>query len=330
MVPMIAIQTSAVRSESYDFTYLLEKVSSAEFCQEPFRHIEIYNFLAEEHFHAVTTSKQVRISRVDSSEDLINTLFDKGYEAIAFPGCTTSVYDYLNWLRGNSNYENIETCGGFGITFRLNDPQDNILAELGKFLKSTDFKMLLEDKFGLTRPTTIDGGLQKYLHGYEISPHPDIRKKALTYMLNINPSDNSENLDIHTHYLTFKPHKRFIGEFWRYNEEYDRCWLPWEWCDTVKRQQRNNSIVIFAPSWNTLHAVKLNYDHLQTQRTQFYGNLWYEEISFSPIMPQYYQFELQSHPEPRVRTRKSILKSYAKKVLPSYVRKLLSPIGRLW
>ena len=28
----------------------------------------------------------------------------------------------------------------------------------------------------------------------------------------------------------------------------------------------------------TLHAVKLNYDHLKYQRNQIYGNLWYEEI----------------------------------------------------
>lgn len=78
-------------------------------------------------------------------------------------------------------------------------------------------------------------------------------------------------------YLTFKQEKWFVQEFWRHNKDYDRCWLPWEWCNTVKQQRRNNSIVIFSPSYDTLHAIKLNYDHLQTQRTQFYGNLWYKE-----------------------------------------------------
>jgi hypothetical protein len=184
---------------------------------------------------------------------------------------------------------------------------------------------LLEDKFSITRPTSIETGLQKYLQGYEISPHPDIRKKALTYMLNVNPSTHSEELDIHTHYLTFKPQKRFISEFWHYNEDHDRCWVPWEWCDTFKRQCLNNSIVIFSPSWDTLHAVKLNYNHLETQRTQFYGNLWYND---SPPLrkPQYSDFIIKSSAEPTLTTRKSRIKSYVKKFpyVKKYVKKFIS------
>lgn len=40
----------------------------------------------------------------------------------------------------------------------------------------------------------------------------------------------------------------------------------------------NNSMVIFHPDNNppTLHAIRLNYNHLKYQRTQIYGNLMYK------------------------------------------------------
>ena len=297
------------------FEYMLEKIASAEFCQEPFEHVEIFDFLSEEHFNAVIASSQVALPEANDSNALIDFLLNAGYEPIPFPGCTASIRDYLSWLKGRAGHENHEVCEGFGMALRLKAPKDRILVELSQFFQSSIFKEMLEGKFGIARPTQVDTGLQKYLQGYEISPHPDIRKKALTYMLNINPCSHSEALDIHTHYLTFKPQKRFISEFWRYNDNFDRCWVPWEWCNTVKQQRRNNSIVIFSPSWDTLHAIKLKYDHLQTQRTQFYGNLWYEN-TFNLPMPQYYQFDLQASAPPKLKTRKSILKSYVRKLFP--------------
>ena len=36
-------------------------------------------------------------------------------------------------------------------------------------------------------------------------------------------------------------------------------------------------MVLFAPGDDTLHAVKSAYNHLLTQRTQLYGNLWWNE-----------------------------------------------------
>ncbi|WP_013322312.1 hypothetical protein [Gloeothece verrucosa] len=299
------------------FTYLLDKIASAEFRQEPFKHLEIFDFLSEEHFNAVINASQIAIAKANDTKSLIDTLIEQGYEIIAFPGCTTSVKAYLKWLKGQSGYTNVETCEGFGLAFRLKTPQNNILKQLREFFHSEEFKNTLREKFNITRPTKYDAGLQKYLQGYEISPHPDIRSKALTYMLNVNPSVNSEDLDIHTHYLTLKPKKRFIGEFWRYNEDYDRCWVPWEWCDTVKQQTKNNSIVIFAPSWDTLHAVKLNYDHLATQRTQYYGNLWYTDMPTQGPMPDYQQFEIQGRlkPQPGSETTLQMLKRYAKSLI---------------
>lgn len=34
---------------------------------------------------------------------------------------------------------------------------------------------------------------------------------------------------------------------------------------------------MFAPNDDTMNGVKANYDHLLTQRTQLYGNLWFQE-----------------------------------------------------
>jgi hypothetical protein len=37
-------------------------------------------------------------------------------------------------------------------------------------------------------------------------------------------------------------------------------------------------MVIFAPGNDTMHGVKAAYDHLVSQRTQLYGNLWFKEV----------------------------------------------------
>lgn len=310
-------------SGSEKYYYLLDKIVSAKFSEEPFRHLEILDFLSEEHFNSVITSPQVAIPEAHDTENLINLLLKKGYEPIGFPGCTTSVSHYLNWLKGKSDHTNQIQCEGQGMALRLQSPQHETIIELNRFFRSDIFKQVLEKKFGIIKPTDCDTGLQKYLTGYEISPHPDIRKKALTYMLNVNPSRNSEDMDIHTHYLIFKPHKQFIREFWRYNRDLDTFWVPWEWCNTIKQQRRNNSIVIFAPTWNTLHAVKLKYNHLETQRTQFYGNLWYKDARLP--QPSYEQFEIKGKPIPRAHLGwksqlKSGIKSSGKRLLNLFRR----------
>ena len=44
------------------------------------------------------------------------------------------------------------------------------------------------------------------------------------------------------------------------------------------RQSNSRQIIIvlsFSPNHDTMHAVKADYDHLNSQRTQLYGNLWY-------------------------------------------------------
>lgn len=266
------------------FDYLLEKVSKAEMSDVPFPHIEITDFLAKEHFEEIVRERQIAIDSVSDTDNLLDTLEANGYQIINIAGGITSKRQYLDWLQGFKD-ESVHaeaatlqvgiTTEGFGVVCRLTRYDSSILKELTDFFMSDRLKNLLVDKFGIESEVHVDAGIQKYLHGYEISPHPDTRNKALTWMLNINPSDESESMNFHTQYMKLKDQWRFISEFWRYNQDVDRCWLPWDWCETIKQQTRNNSIVLFRPSDDTIHAVKANYDHLKSQRTLAYGNLWY-------------------------------------------------------
>ena len=62
---------------------------------------------------------------------------------------------------------------------------------------------------------------------------------------------------------------------WKTETKSDRGWVPWEWCETIKTVSRNNTMVIFSPTHESLHAVRLDYPHLDFQRTQIYGNMKY-------------------------------------------------------
>ncbi|HVJ18611.1 MAG TPA: hypothetical protein VM686_24490 [Polyangiaceae bacterium] len=258
-----------------EFGYLIEKIERAEFRQDPFRFVLIDDFLSREHFDQIVSLEQIRRPVAKSTEVLVSDLLNSGYKVQHFPGCTTSVKDYLACYNSKKWPTDKGLLEGYGLTFRMHEYRAPLLARLVEFLNTPEFQVALERKFGIERPCYVETAIQKYLHGYEISPHPDIRKKAATYMLNINTSAESEKVDIHTHLLTFRPERRYLYDFWRHNPEVDRCWVPWDWCETKLETRTNNSIVLFAPSDDTLHAVKLAYDHLAFQRTQVYGNLWY-------------------------------------------------------
>ncbi|HKX78530.1 MAG TPA: hypothetical protein VJM34_08425 [Novosphingobium sp.] len=266
-----------------EFAYILDKIRDADFSDDPFRHVIIDEFLSPEHFAAVTSAPEVSRKRYGETEEMLNDLLSSGYKVQEFPGCITSVPDYLKFVRDNEMKGSlVEGYGhglleGYGMTLRLMQYQSPILEGLIAFLNTEEFRGVIADKFGVTNPTYPDTSIQKYLTGYEISPHPDTRKKALTYMLNINTDRESEDLAIHTYLLEFAPERKYVYDLWRHNLQLDRCWVPWSWCEPRKQTNRNNSIVIFRPSDDTLHAVKLNYDHLKFQRTQVYGNLWYHE-----------------------------------------------------
>jgi hypothetical protein len=172
------------------------------------------------------------------------------------------------------------TCEGFGVALRLFQTKTKIITDVLDFFSSAEFNSAIANRFRIDiEECNIDGGIQKYLDGYEISPHPDIRRKAATFMVNINPNPKSEECEHHTHYLELISSRKYIYEFWEGNSQVDRAWLPWSWAKSCMTQSANNSIVIFSPTNTSLHAVKANYDHLCFQRTQLYGNIWYKEAN---------------------------------------------------
>jgi len=279
------------------FTYLMEKIRAHQFDSVPFRHLEVLDFFNEKHFAEITTSPEVALRPFTDDTSLIEGLKEHGFAPISFPGTTDNIGAYLKWHAGRRPHDNVDTCEGVGITFRLMSAGSPLLEDLNAFFNSDPFLDCVAEKFDIDRGKTyVDNGLQKYLDGYEISPHPDIRRKALTYMINVNPGANSENENIHTHYLEFDAPYRYVGDYWKYNPGTDCCWVPWEWCRTVKRQTQNNSFVMFSPSPETLHAVRARYDHLPAQRTQFYGNLWYTENP-QLMKPHWADFVITPTPE---------------------------------
>lgn len=260
--------------ETYD--YLLDKVAEAQISTDPFPHVSVENFLAETDFKELVTSAEIDLPPATTNASLFASLDAAGYQAIEFPGCTKSRTEYIAWLEEAVRPRDTHAaCEGKGMALRCSKPSSREVKALDAFFRSDDFRKLLLAKFGVTGPVTMDCGLQKYLNGYEISPHPDIRQKALTWMFNANPGEDSECSDFHTNYMTFADEWDFVRRFWQEQPAAETCWVPWDWCRTQKRQTANNSLVIFAPRYDTLHAVRARYDHLPSQRTQFYGNLWY-------------------------------------------------------
>lgn len=263
-----------------EFNYIIEKIDKTSFIEKPFKYLYIENFLSQEHFDLITKDNQINLEKQPDTETLVAVLLAKDYKPVVFPGCTTDIKEYLKWFNSERQerfkYDLLE---GFGISFRIQKYHNDTINNLIEFLNSDNFHNFLKDKFKKTRPTRIETAIQKYMSGYEISPHPDVRKKCLTYMLNVNTDKQSEQIDIHTHFLEFTDRYKKLYDYWKENVNTDRCWVPWVWCDSKFKQIKNNSITIFAPDNNTLHGVKLDYDHCQFQRTQIYGNLWYTDYT---------------------------------------------------
>ena len=248
-----------------DFTYLIEKIYSADFTEQPFKFIYVEDFFTEDHFSRITNCKQIRVPEFKSTEEMCSRLTDEfKYKPQPFPGCTTSVKSYIEWYnnkdvgKGVANQDLLE---GYGVAFRLKYYEDKILEELVDFFNSQAWHKCIKKKFKKTGETGVDTAIQKYVSGYEISPHPDIRRKCATYMININTHDEAEDLGLHTHFMDFQDDRKWIFEEWKTNTSKDTCWVPWDWAKTSFEHSKNNSITMFAPDYNTLHAVKLDYDH---------------------------------------------------------------------
>lgn len=267
-----------------NFDYILEKIENAKFTKFPFLHIIIDDFLSQDHINLITNDKQIHPAKMSENNELYDNLIENNWKIQKFPGCATNWGEYLKDLArtkvdNNTKYKTNEPIQSIGITFRLKSYQNETIKQLMQFLNSNRFHKALKNKFKIIEQTKIISAIQKNLSGYEISPHADIRQKCLTYLLNINKNDKIDKLDCHTCLLEFKNEYKFVQDLWEKNKHINRCWVPWEWCNVVKTTNKNNSMIMFHPDNKpaTLHAIKLNYNHLTFQRTQIYGNLMYKK-----------------------------------------------------
>ena len=258
-----------------EFKYLSEKILAAEFNILPFKHLLIEDFLSADHLTMLVGDAQIHFDETESTEDLIHQLNRKGYKIQPFPGCTSDIGEYLHYYNAGKfpSGRKGTPIESYGITYRLASHHNPNIAALVDYMNGPEFKTTLETKFGITKRTNIITAIQKNLSYYEISPHPDVREKALTYLLNVNKDESIDNEAIHTRLCVFKEEWDFVKEYWKNNPHKNRCWVPWDWCETKFVTNKNNSIVLFAPALDTLHGVKMIYDHNKFQRTQLYGNL---------------------------------------------------------
>lgn len=304
------------------FNYIIEKIKDAPFETEPFKHLLINKFFKDEHFKQIITDTQIKRPIADNTRNLIDDLISNGYQIQPFAGSVMSVDDYIEFLDDRSKFnpkllkgQGTSILSGYGMTMRLSDINSTFLAELYEFLNSNEFVSCLLEKFKIDGGVRVETAYQKNLTGYNLSPHPDMRDKALTYMANIYTEKESSKQNFHTHFMKFKPEYRYIYDFWKYNDNIERCWVPWEWCETYSLTSENNAISIFKPEHDTLHAVDINYDHLHEQRNQVYGNLWYQQP------PDVFKSRFGQLNIAATHTQKSIEHSPVKELAKSILRK---------
>lgn len=268
------------------FNYLLEKIMDAKPTENPFQLVYIEDFLNTEDLEEVLHSREIFIERQNTTRELVQEILNnRGYCLRRFPGAVQDVDLYLEYLQtGIPKHSPLvyqDKLSGYGLVATLKSPTTNVIQELVDFSNSNNFFYSVANKLGIsTEDLYHESYIQKYLKGYELAPHPDSRVKAATYMLNLN---NSINNSIHTNYMVFKPEYEWVESWWDHHPEAERVVVPWSWCTTCWTQTKNNSIVLFKTSNRSLHSVKLDYDHLNHQRTQLYGNLWDRSMMMTPL-----------------------------------------------
>ena len=241
-----------------EFSYLAKSVEAAAFHTDPFKHITLQRFLSPEHFQRVITAKQVNYKHFSIIREAMDTMLADGYSPQEFPGCITDVDEYVAFIEGAAKFKTaiVEGYGrgvieGYGLTLRLNRYNKEFLQELIDYLNESEFQKAITEKFGITDTVSIETAVQKNMNKYEISPHCDTRRKALTYLINIYTDAECEKEQMHTHLLKPVPNYEYLLSFWKYNMDVDPVWIPWTWCQTTKQTITNNSITIFKPSYDT-------------------------------------------------------------------------------
>ena len=231
--------------------YILKKIEDAVIIEKPFPHIIIPNLLEDDNLTNIIDNIEI---------DNLNEI-EKKYTKVHYPGAKST----------NEKLTNRPT--GIGLVYALKEEYSKNNIELNTILTSKDFKEVLFKKFKI--PTNIDGWnvfqINKDLNGYEISPHPDITGKVITYQINLSNMDTLDNYDLGTKLHRIKPEcLKYIKEISSIKK---RPWGKWEWFDEgISIPYKQNTFMAFAPSDISYHSVKLeNYPQEKCQRTMLRG-----------------------------------------------------------
>lgn len=264
------------------FTEVMRRIEQAPIILEPFPHIYIPGIFPEAYYHSL-------LARIDAVGNFVPTLY---------PGVGVD-------LKAQNFKDHGLTCENF--------EQDAQLLPLHRFLKSERFTEALLKKFSAPgswgpRGSAIPPGkhiyfrnachnyasvfdLHRDLAGYEISPHPDVPSKILTFLFYLTPSDELRQFGT----LLCKPKpgiqlklagagrsplmarlvhslKSLVGG--RYGLAQKDEWFPWESFDIAKvAEARANTLLVFSPNADSYHAVRLNIpaDHPLQQRQTLRG-----------------------------------------------------------
>ena len=231
--------------------YILKKIEDAEIILKPFPHIIISNFLEDGDLIDVLNNIDI---------DNLNVI-DKKYKLVQYPGAKSTTEELT------------KRPTGVGLVYALKEEYSKNNIKLNTILDSDEFKQALFEKFKI--PTNIDGWnvyqINKDLNGYEISPHPDITGKVITYQLNLSNTNILDNYDLGTKFHTIKP--EFLKNIKKLSTKQPRPWGKWDWFDKGKSiPYKQNTFMAFAPSDISYHSVKLeNYPQEKYQRTMLRG-----------------------------------------------------------
>ena len=145
--------------------YILKKIEDAEIISKPFPHIIIPNFLEDYDLKNILDNIET---------DHLNEI-EKKYKKVHYPGAKSSTEELTKRPTGT------------GLVYALKEDYHKGNIKLNKILNSEDFKQTLFKKLNI--PKNINGWnvyqINKDLNGYEISPHPDITGKVITYQINL-------------------------------------------------------------------------------------------------------------------------------------------------
>ena len=73
-----------------EYQYILEKILNSQIISTPFEHIEINNFLSENHLQLLLSDNQIHFEEMNTDIELYHKLLNNKYKIQSFPGCVNT------------------------------------------------------------------------------------------------------------------------------------------------------------------------------------------------------------------------------------------------